>query len=447
MKIHPNDLLLQELTLSFGQEQGTIFDHLISCEGCRRRAKELREQSAGSTGKLLGWSLHAYDKALERSLPDVAAHSRVLARERAQAPALFVELMEYPETQRRLRLINDPRFKTWGLFELLVERAQDMAGRDAAYAEEMGRLALRLSDILDPLVYDPDLIEDLRGRAWTHIGNARRVRSDLLGSEEAFEMADACLRQGSQDAVERAIFLDARSSLRRDQHRFDEAVRLTHRAVSIFLQHGHRHRAGRSLVKMSTIHHMSGRMEAAMPLLYQALELIDPEQEPRLLLCARHNLIDDLADLGRYLEAQKLYRDTRPLYRDFPDGWVQNRRKWVRGKIARGLGQSRLAESLFEAARDGFLAEGIPYDTALVSLELATLYAEQERMADLRRLAREIVPIFSSLQIHREALAALACLKQAIEAERVSLDLVTSVAAYLRRARHDPALRFEEPHC
>jgi tetratricopeptide (TPR) repeat protein len=420
LKIHPNDLLLQELMLSLSQEQSAILDHLFSCESCRRRARELRDQPSGSTGKLLGWSLHAYDKALERSLPDVNAHSRLLSQERAEAPALFVELMQHPEAQRSLLLTNDPRFRTWGLFELLIERTQETAGRDALHAEEMGRLALRLSEILEPMVYDADLIEDLRGRAWIHIGNARRVRSDLSGSEEAFERADACLRQGTQDAVERAILLDAKSSLRRDQHSFDEAVKLTHRAVSIFLQHGHRHQAGRSLVKMSTIHHMAGRIEAAMPLLYQALELIDAEEEPRLLLCARHNLIDNLAEMGRFLEAQKLYRDTRPLYRDFPDGWIQNRRKWVRGKIAKGLGQTRLAESLFEAARNGFLAEGIPYDTALVSLELATLYAEQSRMADLRRLVREIVPIFSSLGIHREALAALACLKQVIEAERVS---------------------------
>jgi tetratricopeptide (TPR) repeat protein len=444
LKIHPNSLLLEELLLSLNQDQGSVLGHLMSCESCRRKVTELREQSSGSTGRVLGWSFHAYDKALERSLPDVDAHSRVLARERAQAPALFVELMGYPVAQRNLLLVGDPRFRTWGLFQLLIERSHEMAGQDSGYAEEMGLLALRLSDTLDPIVYDPDLIEDLRGRSWAHIGNARRVRSDHQGAEEAFERADACLRRGSQDAVERAIFLDLKASLRRAQHLFEEALRLTHRAVSIFLQHGHRHRAGRSLLKMSTIHHMAGRIEQAIPLLHQALELIDPEQEPRLLLCARHNLIDDLAELGRFLEAQSLYRETRPLYRDFPDGWIQNRRKWVRGKIARGLGQPRLAESLFEAARDGFMGEGIPYDTALVSLELATLYAEQARMADLQRLAREIVPIFSSLQIHREALAALAYLKQAIEAERVSLELVTSVAAYLRRARHDPALRFED---
>ncbi len=45
-------------------------------------------------------------------------------------------------------------------------------------------------------------------------------------------------------------------------------------------------------------------------------------------------------------------------------------------------------------------------------------------MADLKRLAVEMVPIFSSLHIHREALAALAYLKQAVETERVNLALV-----------------------
>jgi len=401
---------------------------------------ELREHK-----RVVGWPVDPYAEALDRSVPEVDAHDRALARERAQAPALFVELSGHPITQRDLIVRNDLRFQTWGLFELLVERALELAVRDSGYAEELGLLALRLSDQLDPLVYDPRLIEDYRGRAWAHIGNARRVRSDLRGAEEAFEKADDQLRKGTQESVERAIFLDLKASLRRAQRSFDEAVRLLRRAVSIFLQHGHRHRAGRSLVNMSMVYHYAGHPEHGIPLLHQALGLIDPEQEPRLLLCARHNLIDYLASAGRFLEAQGLYRESRPLYRDFPDAWAQNRRKWVRGKIARGLGQLQMAESLFQAARDGFIQEGIPYDTALVSLELATLYAEQGRTEDLKRLAREMVPIFSSLQIHREALAALAFLKQAIEAEKASLEVVASVAAYLRRARHDPGLRFEMP--
>lgn len=442
MKIHPNDLALEELLLAVGNDHQSVLDHLIRCESCRRRIQELRANPPNvlPAGRE---SFDPYAEALDRSEPWADAHGRALARERAQAPSLFVEITAYGVTQRDLIARSDPRFRTWGLFELLIERALELALRDSGYAEELGLLALRLSEQLDSQVYDARMIEDYRARAWAYIGNTRRIRSDFRGAEEAFEKADMHLRKGSQESVERAIFLDLRASLRRDQRRFDEAMRLLNRAVSIFLQHGHRHRAGRSLVNMATVQNHSGNPEQAIPVLRHALELIDPEHEPRLLLCTRHNLIDYLASSGRFLEAQILYRESRPLYRDFPDAWAQNRRKWIRGRIARGLGHARLAESLFLAAREGFVAEGIPYDTSLVSLELASLYAEQGRTEDLKKLAREMLPIFSSLQIHREALAALTFLRQAIETERASFELVSGVAAYLRRARHNPELRFE----
>jgi hypothetical protein len=43
--------------------------------------------------------------------------------------------------------------------------------------------------------------------------------------------------------------------------------------------------------------------------------------------------------------------------------------------------------------------------------DLALLYAEQDKAAELKKLAAEIVPIFASRQIHREALAALSFLQ------------------------------------
>jgi S-adenosylmethionine/arginine decarboxylase-like enzyme len=51
--------------------------------------------------------------------------------------------------------------------------------------------------------------------------------------------------------------------------------------------------------------------------------------------------------------------------------------------------------------------------------------------------------IFRSNQIHREALAALSYLQQALEAERATVALIRRVATYLRRAETDPGLRFE----
>ncbi|MFL6235992.1 MAG: tetratricopeptide repeat protein, partial [Thermoanaerobaculia bacterium] len=237
--------------------------------------------------------------------------------------------------------------------------------------------------------------------------------------------------------------LDLKASLRRDQRRFEEALRLLRRAVELFTSLGERHRAGRSLVGLSIVFNQMGKALEAIPVLQRAIKLVDPEREPRLLLCARHNLAAYTASAGRFLEAQKTYQEARSLYRSFNEAWIQNRRKWLKGQISLGLGHLRQAESLFLAARDGFIAEGIPYDTALVSLELALLYAEQGRTEDLKRLTAEMVPIFASRHIHREALAALTFFRQAVDAERAGAELVAKVAAYLRRAEGDPGLPFE----
>jgi tetratricopeptide (TPR) repeat protein len=446
LKIHPNDALLEELMLVLGSGHRALLEHMVVCTHCRSRLRFLSDPGGRGPkreSKVLEWGPSGYDTSLERSARVLRSREAALGKERSEAPSLYVELMEHPAGQREFLLRNVPRFHTWGFLELLVQRSWEMAISSPSYSEELGRLAILVSECLSLDVYKGELVEDLRARAWAYIGNSQRVQSNLQEAERSFEVAYFHLKRGTRELLERAIFLDLKASLLRAQRRFDEASKLLRRAISIFLQEGEEHRAGRSFLNLSTVYNYSGRAEECVSVLYNALDLIDPEQEPRLLLAAWHNLSFVLAELGRFLEAQSVYRKARPLYREFPDAWTQNRRKWLKGKILQGLGQSAQAEALLLAARDGFVAEGVPYDTALVSLELATLYAGQGRTAELKRLAREMVRIFATHKIHREAVAALAFLKQAVEAEQASFELLNRVIAFVKRSQWNPGLQFE----
>lgn len=446
MRIHPSDLVLEEFYLSQAGEHQALLAHLVRCPRCTLHFQSVVERAAQHIvpggGEPTDEEALDYGVILDRAESLLADRERTVAKERAAAPGLFVELLKHTPEQQRLLIRNSLRFRTWGLCELLLERCIETTGQQPAAAEELALLALEITAHLGS-AYRAGLVQDMQARAWAYLGNIRRVRSDFSGAETYFVKADASLKQGTRDPIELAILLDLKASLRRAQRHFDEALRLLRRACAIFRRAGHTHRAGRCLIKMDSIHCYAGHPERGVPLLYQAMELIDSDQEPRLELCVRHNLIDDLAETGRFLEAQKLYRETRPLYRNFPDAVIQCRRKWAKGKISAGLGQTAQAERLLLAARDGFIAEDIPYDTALVSMDLAALYARERRTADLKRLSQEMLPIFSSLQIHREALAALTFLRKALDAERASFELVSRVARFLRRAKHDPELRFE----
>ncbi|MEA2601499.1 MAG: hypothetical protein QOF89_2491 [Acidobacteriota bacterium] len=448
MKIHPHDLLIQELFGSSGDEPLAVLDHVLQCSECQRRTRELLHARPaplmGKVVRLEDWTAPAdYGGALERGAACALALQSAYDQERAEAMGVLKELLGHPGGRRQWIVRNHPRFQTWGLFELLLKRSHEQNFQDPAAAEGLALLALEVTEQLEG--FGEERLEDFRARSWASVANARRVRSDLRGAEEAFAIAFSHLSRGAGEPMERAVLLDLKASLLRAQRRFDEAIRLLSRAIRIFRQLGERHRAGRSLVNMSIVHRYAGEPGKAIPLLYQALELIDASREPRLLLAAWSNLVDDLADSEQFMEAQKLLTKARLLYRQFPQPRLQNRRRWVEGRIARGLGQYQDAEALLLRARDGFLAEDAAYDTALVSLELASLYSRQGRTPEVKRLAEEMMPIFSSRQIHREALAALAFWKQAVDAERAGAELVNGVAAFLKRARHDPELRFQQP--
>ena len=53
-------------------------------------------------------------------------------------------------------------------------------------------------------------------------------------------------------------------------------------------------------------------------------------------------------------------------------------------------------------------------------------------------------PVNKVLGGRYNTVAALAFFRQAVEAERASLDLVVRVASFLKRAQHDPGLRFQK---
>jgi tetratricopeptide (TPR) repeat protein len=436
MRFHPPDLLLRKLLVSTMDANDPVRAHVSECARCSRKLKWLQSQRSSAYA--------SYDAAFSAGARRLQDLQVAYAKERKEGRSLVSELLKHPAERRLMLIRNHPRFHTWGAFEYLLEASILESPRDAGVSEELARLALELSDYLDEKRYGTEAIEDLRGRAWAYVGNARRVQSDLQGAQEALDRALVHLRQGTREPWERAVWLDLKGSLLRAQRRFDEALRLMNRALFLFLAVGDQHRAGRTLLNMDNVFHHSGRSEEGIPLLYRALELIDPEQEPMLLLMAKHNLVDDLAESGRYMEAQRLFMQARPLYRRFTEPFVEVRRLWVEGKIVRGLGQPEKAERLLLAARNGFVELASSYDLALVSLEIAGLYAKQGRSAELKRIAEEMVPIFSSRQIQREALAAFNLWHQAVQAETAGAELAARVATALRRARYDQPASSQE---
>lgn len=193
-------------------------------------------------------------------------------------------------------------------------------------------------------------------------------------------------------------------------------------------------------MKLADLHFYRGDLAQALDTVRSALRKV--KEDRRLYLCGRHNLGFYLTEAGEFWEAAEQLAADEPLYGEFPDPWTQLRLLWLRARIAAGLGQSEKAEAFFLSARDGFIAQGIGYDAAMVSLELALLFLREGRTADVKRLAEELLPIFEAQDVHREAAAALVLFQDAARREELTVKVVRELAKYLRDARADPSLRF-----
>lgn len=323
-----------------------------------------------------------YEAAIERSLRSVQLRWYALRRERGEAPKRLSRLAELSSDGHNLLLSNSPRFQTWGLFEILIRTGWEETFSDPSHAEELLHLALKVSDNLDSSFYGRERIEDLRARAWAYIANTRRVRMDLLGSAEAFEEAFLRLEVGTADPMEQALIYDLKASLLRIQQNFDESLWLSRRAIATYRSVGETHLVGHSLINLSIAHRFMGNPSEAISLLYQALDLIDRDREPRLALCALNNLIEDLAVAERFMEAQRMLARARPLYQRCHEPMMHTRRLWAEAKVAVGLGQIEKADELLQRVQVGVSVAGTALDQSFLSRDVVSLQARRASRAN-----------------------------------------------------------------
>lgn len=357
-----------------------------------------------------------------------------------QAPELWNHLAERPYAEQLREVEERDDLHAWGLCQLLLQKSREATFSDPAHGVELANLALRVARHLGK-AYDPNWVMDLRARCFAHLGNARRVLGELRSAEDAFVRAEDCLARSASGNVEvRAEILDLKSSLRRAQRRLDEALGLINRALSLYREAGEEHGIAKLQLKWAKILEESGDLSGAIDLLRRTAEEIDPSREPRLSTYGRFNLLIALLLAESYEEAERLLPATEGLLRGMGQPLDLVRLRWVEGNIHLGCGRLGPAEAAFREAQKEFLERQMGYDAALVSLDLARLYAQEGCIEDLKRLAAEMMPVFQSRDVHREAILALLMFQRACEEERLTVDLVREISAYLRRERQGNGL-------
>jgi tetratricopeptide (TPR) repeat protein len=305
---------------------------------------------------------------------------------------------------------------------------------------ELAKLARQAADRLSPEAHGDKETADLRSRAWAEMANAYRVHDDLPQAEAAMAWAMELHGHGTGSPLLLARLADLSASLFCDQRRFREAFRMLDTAHILYRQQGEQHEAGRVLIMKGLYTGYTGNPEEGLQLLAQGLASIERERDLRLAFHTLHNILLFRVELGEFEEAQRQIRGMRPLYAEHAGPIEQVKLCGIEGKIAAGLGDYARAEELFRQVRRDLDAEGLGYQAALISLDLAAVCMRLGKKAEVRQLVDEMVATFRAVGVEREAMAAMLMLTDAVARDQTTLELLALVSGVLQRLQRGPGL-------
>lgn len=345
-----------------------------------------------------------------------------------------------PETE-----MTDPRCLPVDDIEALLAQAWESRTLDPREAERLARQALA---ILEKRLYQARPTprdHDLRARAWIYVANSQRIRNELALAEEALAKAEEILCQGTHSPLLRAELLLIEASVLRDRRELVKAKEKLDQVVAIHRWHGDPHRLGLTLLSKANLLYTAGSPEESVRCLEEAAQLLDFEKDP----WARYSLLQCrslyLNEIGRTAEAKAILPEVREVAAQV-GSWLDILRvRWLEGLVAAAEGASGEAISKLQHVHAECLEKGIAYDAALVSLDLAVLYLAENRTAETKVLAEEMLTIFQSLDVSREAFAALILFHRAALQEQATVELVRDISTYLKRSGGRPALKYEQP--
>ncbi|MDX1501365.1 MAG: hypothetical protein R3325_03305, partial [Thermoanaerobaculia bacterium] len=109
---------------------------------------------------------------------------------------------------------------------------------------------------------------------------------------------------------------------------------------------------------------------------------------------------------------------------------------WNRGLVYRVFGELHLAEKELRRAQEGLASARLPFQYALVSLDLACVLIPSGNLAEVKELAQQAYEIFQAEGIEERALAAGLAFHRAAEAERLTQEMALELTDFLVRYRY-----------
>ena len=276
-------------------------------------------------------------------------------------------------------------------------------------------------------------------KAWSLSGGAQLSCGQYQGADQAFSQA---LKIIDSEAIAPLLHSQVAVScayLRACQRRFDEALELAISSVSLVPENEKEAMVLAIICRGYALASLR-RFAEAIRDFGDALNIIDPKQSPaaeRMHLAAVSNMAYVVSSSLHYFDqftAREYVLKARELVKGGRRFVPRYRLLWLEGLICMRLENYKRARKAFQIALEGFEALNLPFEIALVALDLGQLHAFLGEWDKLEPLARATFKRFRVLAADTGTIAALSQWTDAVKARTLE-DEITAKARRLVEAR------------
>lgn len=352
--------------------------------------------------------------------------------ERRNADELWPKLQSQPPERRLFIIKNIDGYRTWGMYERVVEQTKTVARNDPLQAVDLAHLALAITELLDVNAYGRERICDFQAGAYTALGNAKRIVGDFAGAEAALNAAKELLDKGTGDPHEKAYLVSIYSSLKADLGYLEDAAELLNRGIRYAKSVNDRQLQARLVLKQSSFIGFVDPL-LGLELAEQGIALLEQGKDSHLDLVGRHLLAFWSNELGDPEEAASILATYRYMYDAFDDVFWTGRLLHLQANIARTEGDLRRSEHLFREIVELYAEHHFEFDLVLASLDLAEVLASQARLAESGEILAQLYPVLEAWKLHGDILRSWRILQEGMERRNVQAGAFRELAMTLRR--------------
>lgn len=415
--------------------------HAAVCEECRARLDffSVTEEDLADPDV---WERSAGSATLEA----LRAYGEQIAEEDEEAEELLAPFFASPvlAAMANLRTLGK-RYLTGGVVRRLNAHANSICESEPLDALTFAEAAISVAEALREDLYPAQAVFEMRGTAWKEQARALHLLGRLNEALDSLGRAERSYRRLASPGFGLANAAHVRAAVLYEQQRLDEAATIAEQAEKAFFHLGDDERRMKAVYLRACIRYEAHDPESAIALFGVVVDYGEETDNATWIARGSYALGNCEVERNKLGDASMHFQKALAVFREIGPPTERVKTEWGVARVLLHAGKrSEAIRRLSDVAAE-FEARGMVTDMALVGLDTAEALLGLGRPDEIVDLASRLFRVFKDAGMLTGALTALAYLKEAAAAGKLTPANVSEIRTFIRRAERQPELVFVPP--